>query len=103
MFYRSGAADAPRIPVGPRGQATVTAFQDSLLKLLDTHTWGSITVKAVGALTGHSPGSVYQYYRSLEELTLDTAERLEGENKPLPEHLALVVALLRFESKDGVS
>lgn len=91
--YRYGVTYKP----GVRGQATARKCQDALLSLLSTTVWREVTVIDIARLTGLSPASVYQYYPHLDALALATADRLSSEGTELPEHLALVAALLRFE------
>lgn len=88
--------------IGKKAQATATKFQEALLLALDKHAWSDISITTVARLAGYAPATVYQYFSTLNDLALTTAERLAANDQPIPQHLTLVMNLLMFETHEGL-
>lgn len=86
-----------------RGIATRIQLQESFLELLRTTAWSKLTVIDIARHAKVSPATFYQYHASLDALAMHVSTRLGALNKPVPEHLAKVVALLTFESASELS
>lgn len=85
-----------------QGLATRIRIQQSLLTLLRTTPWSKIDIPSIAKMSLISPAAVYVYHANLDAIALATVERLEKEGEKVPEHLAAVVNLLRFESDNGL-
>lgn len=89
---------AGRRRLGPKARASRQALLDALGALLETTAWRTLSVSDVTRSVQVSTASFYQYFPSLEDAVLELARALECSGASLPEHLELVVGLLRFES-----
>lgn len=92
----------PSQRVGERGAAKAARIQEALAALLETTAWSRITVMEVGRMAGTSAATVYTYYADLEAILRATVASFERRSEPLPTHMAMVWALLNFETASGL-
>lgn len=88
--------------IGKKAQETALKLQGAFLSLLETTSWADVNVPLVTRRAGFSPATMYQYYATLSDLAMATAERLAANDTPLPKHLDLLVQLLKFEIDEGL-